>query len=219
MLSLRASERVDTVAVCATEPIAIEGVRSLLESAEGLRVVAAETSLADGLDAVKDLEPTVLLLDKAFGIHAVMDFPNAVRKAERQTAVVVWGSAIPEGEALRLLQAGATGVLRKTAKLEMVLACLREVARGATWMEEKTVLETERPVRLAHSPLTARELQVMELVERGMKNKDIGDSLGIRTGTVKIHLKHIFEKTGIRGRYGLALSGLKEKGLLIPALV
>jgi two-component system nitrate/nitrite response regulator NarL len=100
-----------------------------------------------------------------------------------------------------------------------LLACLREVARGATWMEEDLVRETERPVRPVHSPLTARELQVMELVERGMKNKDIGDVLGIRTGTVKIHLKHIFEKTGIRGRYGLALSGLKEKGLLVPALM
>jgi len=44
-------------------------------------------------------------------------------------------------------------------------------------------------------------------------------ALGIRTGTVKIHLKHIFEKTGIRGRYGLALSGLKEKGLLSMATV
>ena len=63
-------------------------------------------------------------------------------------------------------------------------------------------------------PLTSREFQVMELVERGMKNRDIGDVLGIHTGTVKIHLKHIFEKTGIRGRYGLALSGLKQKGLL-----
>jgi two-component system nitrate/nitrite response regulator NarL len=69
-------------------------------------------------------------------------------------------------------------------------------------------------VRSGRSPLTARELQVMELVERGLKNKDIGESLGIRTGTVKIHLKHIFEKTGIRGRYGLAISGLREKGLL-----
>jgi DNA-binding NarL/FixJ family response regulator len=47
-----------------------------------------------------------------------------------------------------------------------------------------------------------------------MKNKDIAIALGIRTGTVKIHVKHIFEKTGIRGRYGLALSGLKQKGLM-----
>jgi DNA-binding NarL/FixJ family response regulator len=62
-------------------------------------------------------------------------------------------------------------------------------------------------------------MQVRELVERGLKNKDIALALGIRTGTVKIHLKHIFEKTGIHGRYGLALSGLKEKGLLtLPGL-
>jgi DNA-binding NarL/FixJ family response regulator len=124
-----------------------------------------------------------------------------------------------EAEALRLLQAGAAGVLRKTATLDVLLSCLQAVARGATWMEEDLVRQTDRPVRLGHSPLTARELQVMELVERGMKNRDIADSLGIRTGTVKIHLKHIFEKTGIRGRYGLALSGLKEKGLLVPALL
>jgi two-component system, NarL family, nitrate/nitrite response regulator NarL len=210
---------VDTVAVCDTEPIAIEGLRSLLETAEGLRVVATETSLADGMDAVRDLQPSIFLVDKAFGIHAVMDCPKNLRNLGSQTAVIVWGAAMPEAEALRFLQSGAGGVLRKTAKLDVLLACLREVARGATWMEENLVRETERSVRLAHSPLTARELQVMELVERGLKNKDIGEALGIRTGTVKIHLKHIFEKTGIRGRYGLALSGLKEKGLLVPALL
>ena len=59
---------------------------------------------------------------------------------------------------------------------------------------------------------------LFDIIEQGMKNRDIGRELGIRPGTVKIHLKHIFEKTGIRGRYGLALSGLREKGLLsLPA--
>ena len=209
----------NTVAVCDTEPIAIEGLRSLLESAEGLRVVATETSLAEGLDAVRDLQPSILVVDKAFGVQSVMECPKGLRKQECKTAVIVWGAAMSEAEALRFLQAGAAGVLRKTAKLEVLLTCLREVARGATWMEEDLVRENERPIRSAHSPLTARELQVMELVERGMKNKDIGEMLGIRTGTVKIHLKHIFEKTGIRGRYGLALSGLKEKGLLLPTML
>lgn len=209
----------DTVAVCDTEPIAIEGLRSLLESAEGLRVVATETSLVEGMDAVRELQPTILVVDKTFGIHAVMECPRALQKLASRTAVIVWGSCMTEAEALRLLQAGAAGVLRKTATLDVLLSCLQAVARGATWMEEDLVRQTDRPVRLGHSPLTARELQVMELVERGMKNRDIAESLGIRTGTVKIHLKHIFEKTGIRGRYGLALSGLKEKGLLVPALL
>ena len=83
-------------------------------------------------------------------------------------------------------------------------------------MEESVLQEPERTARGARSNLTSRELQVVELVEQGLKNRDIGAQLGIRPGTVKIHLKHIFEKTGIRGRYGLALSGLAGKG---PAVV
>jgi len=71
--------------------------------------------------------------------------------------------------------------------------------------------------RTARTDLTAREHQVLELVEQGFKNKEIAVELGIRPGTVKIHLKHIFEKTGVRGRYGLALSGLKEKGVVCMA--
>ncbi len=51
-------------------------------------------------------------------------------------------------------------------------------------------------------------------MEQGFKNKEIALELGIRPGTVKIHMKHIFEKTGVRGRYGLAISGLKERGLV-----
>ncbi|HEV3199658.1 MAG TPA: response regulator transcription factor [Bryobacteraceae bacterium] len=207
-------ESVNTVAVCDTEPIAIEGLRALLESGDELRVVAAESSLVDGMDAVRALTPSLLLLDKAFGIHAVMDFLKALRDMGNRTAVIVWSFSFSEAEALRFLQAGAAGVVRKTAPLDILMSCIRAVVSGNTWMEEEKVRDADRPVRCGRSPLTSRELQVMELVERGFKNKDIGASLGIRTGTVKIHLKHIFEKTGIRGRYGLALSGLKEKGLL-----
>jgi len=93
------------------------------------------------------------------------------------------------------------------------------VAAGRSWMEDSVMLQRDRPYRVARSPLTGREVEVMELVERGLKNKDIAIALGIRIGTVKIHLKHIFEKTGIRGRYGLALSGLKEKGLLMSPIM
>ena len=84
-------------------------------------------------------------------------------------------------------------------------------------MEREVAASPGLPLHTGRSPLTARELQVMDLVERGFKNKEIAANLGIRTGTVKIHLKHIFEKTGIHGRYGLALSGLKHKGLLALA--
>ena len=209
----------NSIAVCDTEPIAIEGLRSLLESANGMCVVAAENSLADGIAAVEELKPAVLVLDKSYGMQAVMDWLKRLQRASFRTAVVVWSRLISESEALHFLQAGAAGVVRKTASLETLLSCFDTVTSGATWMEAEMTAANERSLRHMRSPLTARELQVMELVERGMKNKDIGIELGIRTGTVKIHLKHIFEKTGIRGRYGLALSGLKQKGVIAPVMV
>ncbi len=204
----------DSVVICDTEPIAMEGLRSLLESAEGFRLIATETSLEDGMDAVHELQPAVLVVDKSFGIQAVMECLRTLRHADFRTAAVVWSGALSGAEALRLLQAGASGVVHKTARLDTLLDCIRQVAGGSTWMEEDLVATPDQPVCTGRSALTARELQVMELVERGMKNKEIADALGIRTGTVKIHVKHIFEKTGIRGRYGLALSGLKQKGLM-----
>jgi two-component system nitrate/nitrite response regulator NarL len=208
---------VDGVVVCDTEPVAMEGLRSLLESAEELCVIAAETSLADGMDAVRELQPAVLVVDKSFGIQAVMECLRTLRHAKFRTAAVVWSVALSEAEALRLLQAGAAGVVHKTARMDTLLDCIRQVAGGSTWMEEDLVATPDQPVRIGRSALTARELQVMELVERGMKNKEIAIALGIQTGTVKIHVKHIFEKTGIRSRYGLALSGMKEKGLMAVA--
>jgi len=208
-----------TVVVCDTEPVAIEGVRAVLESSGVWNLAAAETSLDRALQAVRELAPSLLLLDKIYGIYAVMDCLKLLRQQHSPTATVIWGVSLPEAEALRFLQAGARGVIRKTAPVETFLECLRATCTGETWVEPGVLLSRNRPTRLARAALTSRELQVMELVERGMKNKDIADTLGIRTGTVKIHLRHIFEKTGIRGRYGLALSGLQAKGLLAAPAV
>jgi DNA-binding NarL/FixJ family response regulator len=160
------------------------------------------------------LRPSILVVDKTFGYQALVDCLTALRSSRMAVATIVWGSTFSEAEALRFIQAGAAGVLRKTASLDTVLECLQTVQRGNTWMGGDMVRDVEQVSRPGHMPLTAREVQVMNLVERGMKNKDIAAAMGIQVGTVKIHLKHIFEKTGIRGRYGLALSGLKEKGLL-----
>jgi DNA-binding NarL/FixJ family response regulator len=203
-----------SVAVCDTEPIAIEGLRAVLNACQDLRLVAADTSLLGGMEILRQHAPAVMILDKSFGIHPLMDCLKRLGASGYPIAPVVWGNNLGESEALRILQAGARGVVRKSASLAALLECLRAVAEGSTWMEQGMLQDPENPVRGARSNLTARELQVVELVEQGLKNRDIAATLGIKAGTVKIHLKHIFEKTGIRGRYGLALSGLKQKGLL-----
>jgi two-component system, NarL family, nitrate/nitrite response regulator NarL len=204
---------VHTLVVCDTEPIAMEGLRNLLEPINDFRVVAAENTLPEAMRATRDMAPSVLLIDKAFGIQQVMDCLKEIRQSDRPTSAVVWGVALSEAESVRFLQAGCTGIVRKTAPLAILVECLQTVAAGSNWMEHEVSRGWDRSAN-GRCALTARELQVRELVERGLKNKEIAVSLGIRTGTVKIHLKHIFEKTGIHGRYGLALSGLKEKGLL-----
>jgi DNA-binding NarL/FixJ family response regulator len=190
---------------------------------EGLKTCLSASGLFELRDAVRSLEeaarvvitasPQIMLLDKSLGGPAVLEWVTRMTEVCPATSLVVWGSSVTESEALRYLKMGAKGIVRKTAEAGTILACLESVAQGATWMEESLFREATRSERQNRLDLTAREQQVLELVEQGMRNKEIARELGIRPGTVKIHLKHIFEKTGVRGRYGLALSGLRERAI------
>jgi len=202
------------VGICETQPMTAAGLRFLLSQDPELEFRFAAFSWPDALTALSARPPDILILDKGFGAQLVQSWLEEARQISPSTAVVVWGTTISELEALRLLQRGVKGIIRKSAPVENVLACLRSVAAGATWMEEAVFREHSSGQRVARSELTARERQVLELVQQGLKNREIARELGIRPGTVKIHLKHIFEKTGVRGRIGLAISGMKEKGYL-----
>jgi DNA-binding NarL/FixJ family response regulator len=203
-----------TVAVCDTQPITAEGLRTLLTAAGDLEFLSTLNSLEAATQLVTARPPDIVIVDKGFGMRIVLDWIHDLKLAEAPPAVTVWGVSMTEAEALRLLQAGAKGIVRKTADLESILSCLRTVASGRSWMEDCVFRDSQRQERYPRSELTPREHQVLEMVEQGFKNKEIALELGIRPGTVKIHLKHIFEKTGVRGRYGLAISGLKERGLV-----
>jgi DNA-binding NarL/FixJ family response regulator len=203
-----------TIVVCDTQPISAEGLRTLLTAAGDLEFLASLNSLEAATQLVTARPPDVVIVDKAFGMRIVLDWIHDLKLADAAPAVTVWGVSMTEAEALRLLQAGAKGIVRKTADLESILSCLRTVASGRSWMEDCVFRDSARQERYPRSELTPREHQVLEMVEQGFKNKEIALELGIRPGTVKIHLKHIFEKTGVRGRYGLAISGLKERGLV-----
>ena len=203
-----------TVVVCDTQPITAQGLASLLAGSEDLELLQSTNSLEAASRIVPSLFPDVTVVDKGFGMRAVLEWIHSLKLGDRSPTVAVWGVSMTEAEALRLLQAGARGIVRKTADLDSLINCLRTVAGGQTWMEECVFRDPLRQSSYPRSELTARERQVLELVEQGFKNKDIALELGIRPGTVKIHLKHIFEKTGVRGRYGLAINGLKDKGVV-----
>ena len=206
-----------SIAICDTQPVTAEGLRSLLSQSSQLELLPPIDTLPAAMDFIHSRRPDVVIIDKGFGARAVLDWIHELKLTDVHPNVIVWGVSMTEAEALRLLQAGARGIIRKTADLASLETCLLRVANGQTWMQENVFRDAERPDGYPRSELTAREHQVLELVEQGFKNKEIAVELGIRPGTVKIHLKHIFEQTGVRGRYGLAISGLKDRGLLTLA--
>ena len=203
-----------TVGVCDTQPVTAAGVRAVLEACPDLEYLWAVSSLDDAVRMVRQYPPRVVLADKGVGINGLIHWILGLGAAPNSVAVVVWGSSLTEAEALRFVQAGAKGVVRKAALPETLVSSLRSAGAGVTWMEDVIFRSAPRAFRTSRSDLTPRESQIFGLVEQGLTNSEIGRELGIRPGTVKIHLKHLFEKTGIRSRYHLAFSSLKDKGLL-----
>jgi DNA-binding NarL/FixJ family response regulator len=210
-------ERRCGVAVFDPQPIVVEGLRAVLAASGSYWMLEPAGSLDSLTRLIVSSAPHITVVDKAIGVPVLVDWLDRIR--ERNTsAVVVWASSVTDGEALRLLKAGARGVIRKTAEPATLLACIGAVASGATWMEDALFAETARRDSGGRTDLTVREQQVLELVEQGLRNKDIAGELGIKPGTVKIHLKHIFEKTGVHGRFGLALSGIRERTPILRRL-
>ncbi len=202
------------VLVCDTQPLAAEGMKCILDGCADLAFADFADSLPAAATLIGRIRPDIVVVDKAFGIQTVLEWITTIRTQHPSTALVIWGVSVTESEALRFLQTGARGIVRKTSPLHLLVSCLRAVGMGRNWMEDSVFKDVMRSDRYPRSELTPREQQVLELVEQGFKNKDIASELGIRPGTVKIHLKHIFEKTGVRGRYGLALNGLRDRGAL-----
>ncbi len=208
-----------TVSICETQPLTVKGLVHLLAESDDLAFGAAHPTPAEWMLSPGAERTDVLIIDKGLGAKTVLDalqqLPTTLSPVRSTVpAVVVWGMSITEAEALRFLQVGAKGIIRKSADGPTVLACLRAVIQGRSWMQDSVFREAMIPEAQVRTDLTPREHQVMELVEQGFKNREIAQELGIRPGTVKIHLKHIFEKTGVRGRHGLALNGLRQKGVI-----
>lgn len=200
-----------TVVVCDSEPVAMEGLRRLLEHSNDLAVARAATTLEAAVEAVRSLQPALVVLDREFGASAVIGCLRQCRRASPHSGILVWSSTLSAEDGLRLVRAGADGAVRKTASLAILMEALRAVLNGASWLEESP--QSAQKVQLPAEPygLTSREWQILELIERGFRNQEIALRLGIRTGTVKIHVRHIFEKTGIHGRYGLAATSLTTR--------
>jgi DNA-binding NarL/FixJ family response regulator len=192
-MALSTSEK-KRVSVCESQPLLIRGLKSLLDDTTDLELHSQHGGVSEWMVSASAEYTEVLVVEKGSGADLALDSIARMPNGTPRPRVVVWGNSMHEAEALRYLQAGARGIVQKSADLDSLLACFRTVANGGTWMQDSVFGDRLHSAEAPRSELTPREQQVLELVEQGLKNREIALELGISPGTVKIHLKHIFEK-------------------------
>jgi two-component system nitrate/nitrite response regulator NarL len=203
-----------TVYVCESQPIVIEGLKRALEGHSDLQLVGASLSITDALESIAAVQPNIILLDQAAGSKAAFELIPKIRMRSLHSHAILWVTNVTEVESFRALQNGVRGILKKTLPVASVVDCLRAVGRGNIWIENSISNQVVGFLNRRNLPrLTPREYEIVALICRGMKNKQIAGELSITIGTVKVHLMHIFEKTGVKDRFELALEAHKLIGL------
>lgn len=202
-----------------------EGVRLILETTEDISVVG---EAADGFEAVRQarlLEPDVVLIDVRM---PRLDGLEATRRilAERSEARVIVLTTFDLDEYVyAAMKAGASGFLLKDLRRDQLIGAIRTAAAGDALLAPAVIRRLiERfcgepppgdglPESMAE--LTARELEVLKLVARGLSNRQIGESLFLSEATVKTHLAHVYAKLGVRDRVQAVVLAY-ETGLVHP---
>lgn len=203
-----------TVFACETQPIVLEGLSKVLSECQDLEYVGSAGTLPDALDALRHQSADVILVDQAAGLKVVFQFIADVKSTSAHCQPVLWVNDLAEIDCFRALQLGARGILKKTLPIPSVIECLRAVGRGNVWIESSLSEHMGGSLDRRSSPrLTPREKEIVHHVCAGMKNKDIAEALSITAGTVKVHLMHIFEKTGVKDRFELAVHGRRLLGV------
>lgn len=203
-----------SIFACESQPIVVEGLQKVLADSDDLVFSGWASRTIDALEAIQRLQPDIVLIDASAGLTPALRLIGSL-KGVAPSQAVLWVVDLPEMDAFRALQIGARGIVRKTLPIPTLLECLREVAAGQIWMPQSEQA-TRFLERKEASRLTPREKEVVRLICRGFRNKQIAESLHITPGTVKVHLMHIFEKTGLKDRLALAVHGRDLAGI-VPA--
>jgi two-component system, NarL family, invasion response regulator UvrY len=185
-------------------------LKEALGKAEDIDVVGEAGTAAETLEMVKRDRPEVLLLDLTLPDKSGFDVLSELRLLETSPLVIVLTWHTEPSYAARAIAAGAHGYLTKSVEPEALLAAIRAVSRGEQvippGIEQLLAAGDGHPA----SALTAREQQVMEMLGRGMTNREIAEHLEISIKTVDTHRGHVLKKLGLRNNSELTRFAVKH---------
>jgi len=211
-----------SVFACESQPVVVEGLRKALERYTEFEFAGAAGLPGEALEAIRRVAPDIALVDHEDGPGPALELAAEI-SALPSTQVILWVKGVDGVRASEALHAGARGVLEKWQTLETLVECLRVVASGQLWFDagERSIPPAPDRSHRRTPRLTPRERQIVALLSQGLKNTEIAKALAISPGTVKVHLMHVFEKTGARDRYELAIRSRKllaaDHGVDAPA--
>ena len=201
-------------------PIVLDGLRQLFLGEGNFTVLASCADGEQALAAVRAHRPDVLVLDVRMPRKDGLEVLRELAREHSATHVVLLTAMLDESQLLEAVRLGVSGVILKEMAPHLLVKCVQKVHGGGQWLELNAVfralnnaMKREAGTREVAAALTPRELQVVGMIVKGARNKEIAERLFITEGTVKIHLHNIYEKLTVAGRVELILYAQK-RGLL-----
>jgi DNA-binding NarL/FixJ family response regulator len=195
------------------------GLRRLLEGYPDLEIVG---EASDGVQAVSEaveLGPQVVLMDTQLSNNQALEALQQIKQLNTETRVLLLSSLDREEYLYESLRAGADGYVLKDIAPDELAQAIRTVAHGEILIQPQIAgrlisrFGQQTRGNSTHETLTAREQEVLRLLARGLRNKEIAARLYVSERTVNFHLANIYQKLNVSGRTE-ALSKAHEKGLL-----
>ena len=200
-------------------PIVLDGLEQLFRVEPDFQIVARCRDGDETLREVRACRPDVLVLDIRMPRRDGLEVLRTVRLEELPTRVVLLTAAVEEEQLVEALRLGVGGVVLKEMAPHLLIEAVREVHAGGSWLDKGSVsrivaklLHKDEERKEAAQLLTPRELEIVRMVARGLRNRAIAEQLLISEGTVKIHLHNIYQKLNVDGRLELAVYA-QAKGL------
>lgn len=202
-----------SIALVDDHRVVARSLQAYLESFPDFHVVGIASSGEELLERLPEWRPQVILQDLLMpgGIDGI-ETTRRIAKCTPGVKVIVLTASTDEPRMMGALRAGAVGFVRKDAEPEILLAAVRAVVRGKTYIDPSVGLEIFDAAE-PHEDLTPREIEVLRHLALGKSNKEIADILSIGDETVKTHVGNLLSKLGVQNRAQAVVQVLK-RGLL-----